>query len=383
LKIAIVTQSYYPKPGGVTEVAHYTARYLREKGHLVKIITTNYSTHDPEYEDVIRIGRNILVPANGALVNVTVGLGLKKKLRAIFEKYKFDIIQTHCALVPTLPLLAIKAALPGQKLVGTFHAAAKSNFAYWLFQKPLDKRARKLDKRIAVSRSAMLFAAKYFPGEYEIVPNGIDCRRFNPEVQPLEQFDDGAFNILYVGRMDRRKGVSYLLRAIPKIQKSIKRKVRLILVGEGRIRKLFCQRPIRTNGAEIYYAGRVSPELLPRYYRSASIFCSPAIGQESFGIVLLEAMASGVPVVTSDITGYRNVVTHLKNGILVPPKNPGKLAEAIIELAEDINLKDKLISEGRAKALTYDWPVVTDMLERVFKKTMGLVEQKDKIHQVV
>ena len=132
-----------------------------------------------------------------------------------------------------------------------------------------------------------------------------------------------------------------------------------------------------------YYAGRVSPELLPRYYRSASIFCSPATGQESFGIVLLEAMASGIPVVASDIPGYRNVVTHLKNGILVPPKNPGKLAEAIIELAEDINLKDKLISEGRAKALTYDWPVVTDMLERVFKKTKGLVEQKDKIHQVV
>lgn len=383
MRIAIVTQSYYPKPGGVTEVAHHTAELLMEKGHYVKIITTRYNGREPEDENVIRIGRNLLVPVNGAWVNVTAGIGLTKRLARIFDEENFDIIQTHCALVPTLPLLTLKAARMDQKIVGTFHAAAEKNLAYRIFQKTLNKRAQRLDRRIAVSESAMRFAARYFPGEYQIIPNGIDCSRFKPSNEPIDRYKDGSFNILYVGRMDKRKGVSFLLRAIPSIQKSLKKKVRLILVGEGKLRKMFCKRPLRMNGAEVIFVGRVPPEELPRYYRTADIFCSPAIGQESFGIVLLEAMASGTPVVASDISGYRNVITAEKDGLLVPPKDSQALAEAIIRLARDDELKSTLASAGREKALTFDWHIVVDMFENIFLETVESKVQEKTAYQVV
>ncbi len=383
MRIAIVTQSYYPRPGGVTEVAHYTARHLKEKGHLVKIITTRYNSEKRNESDVIRIGRNMLVPVNGAWVNVTVGIGLKKRLREIFESYEFDIIQTHCALVPTLPLLSIKAVLPWQKLIGTFHAAAEKNIAYRIFQGALNRRAMRFDRRIAVSDAAMRFAAKYFPGEYTIVPNGIDCDRFNPANEAIEKYRDGSFNILYVGRMDKRKGVSYLLKALPIVQRNMKKKVRLILVGEGKLRRVFCQRPLRMNGAEVIFTGRVSPEDLPRYYRTADLFCSPATGQESFGIVLLEAMASGVTVVASDIPGYRQVINNGIDGILVPPRDPRLLAKAILDVAGDEAFNAQLSKAGREKALTYDWKIVVDMLEKIFMETLGLQTQAKKTQQVV
>ena len=110
MKVGIVTQSYYPKPGGVTEVVHHTANELRAKGHTVTIITTCYNRKEKKESGIIRIGRNMLVPMNGAWVNITTGIGLKKKLEEIFHEGAFDIIQTHCPLVPTLPLLSI--ALP-------------------------------------------------------------------------------------------------------------------------------------------------------------------------------------------------------------------------------------------------------------------------------
>ncbi|UCF06700.1 MAG: glycosyltransferase family 4 protein [bacterium] len=371
MRIGIVTQSYYPKPGGVTEVAHYTALGLRSRGHHVTIITTRYSRNDRGDSGIIRIGRNIIVPVNGAWVNVTAGIGLKRMLAGIFRREAFDIIQTHCPLVPTLPLLTLEAATVDQRIVGTFHATAESNIAYRLFRRALDRRAQRLDLRLAVSEPARRFAHKYFPGRYTVIPNGIDCERFNPNPAPVSNPEDTAIGILYVGRMDKRKGLPYLLRAIPIAQNRLKRKIRLTIVGEGRLRRLLLPKPLDLSGAEIRFCGRVHPRDLPQYYRSADIFCSPATGQESFGIVLLEAMASGVPVIASNIPGFRMVVTHRKDGLLVTPKSPTAIAEAIVELAEDNRLAENLRIQGRETAKRYDWPVVIDELERTFLQLLG------------
>jgi phosphatidylinositol alpha-mannosyltransferase len=366
LRIGIVTQSYYPKPGGVTEVVHYSARELRRLGHHVTIITTNYSGGAEEYPGVRRIGRNMLVPVNGAWVNVTVALRMRQKLERIFREEEFDIIQTHCPLVPTLPLTALRAARSDQKIVGTFHAAAEGNSLYRIFRDVLAPRAQRLDARIAVSEPARTFASLYFPGRYEIVPNGIDCDRFSPSVSPIEKPDEGSIRILYVGRMDQRKGVPYLLKAIPLAQKRLDRRIELVLIGEGRMRSIFFPKPLRLHGAEIRSVGRVDPELLPRYYRSADIFCSPATGRESFGIVLLEAMASGVPVIASDIPGYRRIITHGVDGLLTLPKEPEALADAIVSLGSSRSYRNELGSRGRKKALQYDWPIIAKRLEEIF-----------------
>jgi phosphatidylinositol alpha-mannosyltransferase len=374
MKIGIVTQSYYPKPGGVTEVAHFTAQELRRRGHHVTIITTHFGAGEPETPDTIRIGRNVLVPVNGAWVNMTVGMRLRDQLSRVFEREQFDIIHAHCPLVPTLPLMSLEAVSPAQKIIGTFHAAADRNFMYSLFRRPLSRRAARLDCRLAVSEAARRFVSMYFPGDYEIVPNGVDCDRFRPDREPIEQFKDGRLNVLFVGRLDKRKGVPYLCSAIPKIAEALSGRVRFIIVGEKGLRMLLCPRPMNLRGAEIVWAGRVDPKLLPRYYATADVFCSPAVGQESFGIVLLEAMASGVPIVASDIPGYRTVVVPGYEGLLVPPKSPDDLADAIVALGRDEVLRRRLGTRGREKALRYDWPVVVRGLEAIYHRVLGMEE---------
>ena len=371
MKIGIVTQSYYPKPGGVTEVVHYTAKGLRRLGHDVTIITTRYGACPIKEPGVIRIGRNILFPANGAWTNVTAGWRLGRQLEEIFRRERFDIIQTHCPLVPTLPALTLLADRSESRLVGTFHAAAERNMLYALLRPLVEWGARNLDHRIAVSEPCRDFAAKYFPGEYEIIPNGIDSGRFNPGIAPVEGLRDGKLNILFVGRMDRRKGLPYLFRALPLIQRCIPRLVRLILVGEGSLRRKVMPRPISLGGAEIMPVGRVDAELLPRYYASADIFCAPATGRESFGIVLLEAMAAGIPLVASDIPGFRKVITGGKDGFLVAPGSPEEIADAVVRIASDPEMAARMTAAGREKALEYDWSLVTARLEKSFLRVLG------------
>lgn len=382
MKIGIVTQSYYPKPGGVTEVVAHSARELRRRGHDVVIITTSYSGREEQEAGTIRIGRNMLLPVNGAWVNVTAGFGLKRQLRSIFEREMFDVVHTHCPLVPTLPILTLQINGFGHKTIGTFHATAERHIGYALFRRPLSRLAARLDARIAVSPSAERFAGRYFPGRYEIVPNGIDCERFNPHIPPIERWRDGRLNVLFVGRMDRRKGLPNLFSALSLAQKESKRGIRLILVGEGKLRKMLIPKPLDFHGAEIIAVGRVDPALIPRYYVTADIFCSPATGQESFGIVLLEAMASGVPVIASDIPGFQHVVTHGREGFLVPPHTPRAIADAILELGSDPSLGEKLGKRGREKALSYNWSTVADSLERILRRVTGEVEEEIKhIHQ--
>lgn len=367
MKIAVVSQSYYPRPGGVTEVVHFTARELRRLGHDVTIITTHYSGAEVDDPNVIRIGHNVLVPVNGAWVNMTVGFGLRGQLRRIFERERFDIIHAHCPLVPTLPLLSLETAPPGQKIVGTFHAAADRNLLYWLFRGPLSKRAARLDRRMAVSEAARTFVNHYFPGDFEIVPNGIDCTRFRPGLEPIARYRDERINVLFVGRMDPRKGVPYLCKAMPRIARDLGGKVRFLIVGEKGLRSLMCPKPLDLHGGEIVWVGRVPAEELPRYYATADVFCSPATGQESFGIVLLEAMATGVPVVASDIPGYRTVLAPAREGLLVPPKDPGEIARAIVTLARDAPLRKELGLRGRETALRYDWPIVVRRIEEIYR----------------
>lgn len=375
MKIGIVTQSYYPKPGGVTEVVHYTAAELRRMGHDVTIITTRYGPGRRKEPGIIRIGRNILVPANGAWTNVTAGWRLRHKLEEIFRREKFDIIQTHCPLVPTLPALTLLADRSGAKLYGTFHAAAEKNAIYAILRPLVEWGAQNLDHRMAVSEPCRDYVSKYFPGEYEIIPNGIDSKRFHPCIAPVEGLRDGKLNILFVGRMDRRKGLPNLFKALPIIQKSIPRLVRLILVGEGSLRRKVMPRPLSLGGAEIIHVGRIDADLLPRYYASADIFCAPATGRESFGIVLLEAMAAGIPIVASDIPGFRRVVTSGKDGLLVAPGSPAEIADAVTRIASDPSMAARMTAAGRETALEYDWSSVTSRLEASFMRLLGTEEK--------
>jgi phosphatidylinositol alpha-mannosyltransferase len=364
MKVVQISQSYYPRPGGVTEHVEHVSRELRRRGHEVTIVTSNFGNRRRTDDGVVRLGKNILLPINGAWVNTTIGWNLQRDLSRVFRALQPDIIHTHCPLVPTLPLMSLTTAPESCRVLGTFHAAAERSLGYQLFRDPLRKLAARLDTRIAVSEAARALALSYFPSDYVIVPNGVDCHRFSPRHEPLESFTDDAFNILFVGRMDKRKGLKYLFRAVTLASRRTSRRLRLIVVGDDGFRRHLLPTP--PSRVEVVFTGVVDRDLLPRYFASGHMFCSPATDRESFGIVLLEAMASGLPIVGTAIQGYLTILRDQWNALVVPPREPLPLCDAILRLVEDETLRWKLRNNGLALADTYRWERVVDRLEAVY-----------------
>jgi phosphatidyl-myo-inositol alpha-mannosyltransferase len=272
--------------------------------------------------------------------------------------------------------------------VGTFHASSypgiysTSNLAYastYPFLRPL---FRRLTGCIAVSTAALQFVSRYFPGNYQVIPNGVNLERFGPQVAPLPQFMDGKRNILFVGRFEKRKGAKYLLRAIPRIREWFPQ-TRFIFVGEGRLRLGFQRYVERQGWQNVVFTGYVSDEDLPHYFASAHVFCSPATGGESMGIVLLEAMASGKPIVASNINGYATVVSNEVDGLLTTPRNSEELAWAIEQLLGHEQLRQQFIHAGLHKARDYAWPRVAESVlefyyELLEKRGKGPLRQKSR-----
>jgi phosphatidylinositol alpha-mannosyltransferase len=368
MNIVIVSQSYYPRPGGVTEHVHHTALELRRRGHDVTIVTANFGNGTDPDPNVIHLGRNVLVPINGAWVNMTVGPSLSRRLRHILEKLEPDIIHTHCPLAPTLPLMTLHVASGIAPVIGTFHAAARRSLGYSVFRDQLARSVEKLHVRIAVSRAALDLANAYFPGSFTLIPNGVDCNRFSTSVLPFPGLRDGAFNILYVGRLDKRKGVKYLLRAAAAVGRDTPERTRLVIVGDDGPRRHLLPRV--SKDIEIVFTGAVPKEVLPRYFASGDVLCSPAVDRESFGIVLLEGMASGLPVVATSIPGYLTVLRDRWNSLVVPPRNPGALARAIIEIRNDAELRRTLRRNGTAYARRFHWEGIVSNLESVYMHTL-------------
>jgi len=230
---------------------------------------------------------------------------------------------------------------------------------------------RKLDGKIAVSKPAMEFARGHFPGYYNIIPNGVDLDHFSPDVSPIDEFCDGKLNILFVGRLEKRKGLNYLLEAFEQVKQEISDS-RLIIVGPGtRLRRKYEKQVRRSGLKDVVFVGFVSYDELPRYYKTADVFCAPATGRESFGIILLEAMAAGKPIVASNIEGYASVVTHGVDGLLVPPEDKESLAQALISLLTDQSLRQEMGAKGRAKALEYSWEHVARNVLDYYVRVLG------------
>lgn len=368
MKVGIVTQSFTPNSGVAEHVVH-TAKEMEKMGIDVSVITANFQgENDDRGLKVFRVGQDVNIPANGTFANLTVGYKLGEKLKRIFDREKFDLIHVHCPLDPILPIWAVR--MFQGPIVGTFHTYMKSNLAYDVIKETFDPYFNKLAGRIAVSKPAEKFIAQYFYANYRIIPNGVDINRFNPDLKPIEKFDDDTFNILFVGRLDPRKGLKYLLQAFSIIY-GHDPNVRLIVVGKGIMSEYYKMFLLKDLEDKVYFEGYVSAEKIPNYYATADVYCSPATHGESFGIVLLEAMASGKPVVASSNEGYKQVLSS-KEGILVEPKNVVQIAKAIITLMDDKQKRKQLGAAGRKKAEKYSWKNVTrkivDYYREVLKK---------------
>lgn len=373
LRIAIVSQAFHPAVGGVTEHVVGTARALRARGHRVTVITSRFTGPDADNTrdglHVVRLGRNLIVPYNGAENNLTVGWNLGGRLDRLFAPdgvRAFDVVHVHCPVSPLLPLLASEAAERARiPIVGTFHTASDSARMLRLFRGVLLPYARRLAHSIAVSEAARDYAARYFVRPETVIPNGVDLERFRPGGPRLARYDDGVPNILFVGRFDPRKGLPELLRACDRLARD-GRAFRLILVGDGGLRADVERLSRGALEGRVHFEGRVAHDQLPEYYATADLFCSPARGGESFGMVLLEAMALGVPVVATDLPGHRCVVTPDHDGLLVPRRDEGALAAALARLLDDPAERRRLGANGIRSASHFDWKDIAARLEAIF-----------------
>jgi len=242
----------------------------------------------------------------------------------------------------------------------------RRSIGYAVFRRPLGAYRRKLSGAIAVSEPAKAFASRYFGGEYRIIPNGVDLRRFSPRVAPHEALRDGTFNILYVGRLDPRKGLPVLFRAFAELAAAYGDGVRLVVVGDGPLRRKLRAMVPSAARDRVWMTGPVARDLLPRFYAGSHVVCSPALGGESFGIVLLEAMASGVPVVASAIPGYRAVLSNGLHGLLTEPGSARSLLSALELLLRDEGLRREMGEAARLHASKYSWDAVAEATEQFF-----------------
>jgi phosphatidylinositol alpha-mannosyltransferase len=360
MKIALVSPYDFAHPGGVINHIRALDEEFTRLGHDVRIIApASRGKVAALGSRFIQIGKPRPIPASGSISRISLSLHLAPDIKAVLKREQFDVVHLHEPFMPMLCSAVLRFSSGIN--VGTFHAYSGSP-GYEL-GRPfttilLKRRNRKLAGRIAISASAKAYASKYVAGEFTIIPNGVDLRRFHPGVKPMPGYDDGKINILFVGRLEKRKGANYLLNAYARLKKEHPN-IRLIIVGPGvNLRRRYELKVRLSRLKDVVFTGGVSYEDLPRYYQTADIFCAPATGKESFGIVLLEAMALGKPIVASSIEGYSSVVTHGEQGLLVSPKNSKALAEALERLVNNTALRCRLGANGLLAVRNYDWPLV-------------------------
>ena len=365
MKIALVSPYDFSVPGGVnSHIAHLAENFV-DLGHQVRIVAPASRPRETA-PGVIVVGRPIGVPAGGSVARIALSLRLAPQVKRVLADEEFDVVHIHEPFTPFLPVQFLRYS--DAINVATFHAARERGSSRWYAygRRVLRRGFRRLDGKIAVSLPAMRLVSRYFPGYFNIIPNGVDVAHFSAPVGPLPQYCDGKLNVLFVGRPEPRKGLAFLLRAFVRVKAEVPN-ARLLVVGAGNFDRY--RRSMEQAGVpDIDFVGWVTYEDLARYHRAAHVFCAPATGYESQGIVLLEAMAAGTPIVASNVEGYASVLTHSVEGLLVLPKETGALAEALIQLLKDEETRKAMGERGRLRAQEYSW-------ERISQRVLSYYER--------
>jgi len=374
-KIGLVSEYFYPHLGGVTEHVYHYALELVKRGFEVVILTgyrgTTPSVPLPQGLKVLHLGWSMPIFSNESFGKVTVGFNLKKKVKEVLAREKFDLIHIHSPVMPVLPLLFQQYT--DTVTIGTFHTYFDSIIYYKIFKKYAQAFLDALDGIIAVSPSCIEAMEKYFHAEYTVIPNGVDTSFFSNPTGKIAKYDDGSPTILFLGRLDPRNGLDNLLEAFPHVLQAIPQ-ARLLILGDGPLRAVYENKVKNLIGKNIFFEGLISNER-PEYFATSQVFCYPAT-KASFGITLLESMAAGTPLVATDNKGFRDLIQNGVNGLLVPPENPHALAGALLRVLQDQTLARRLSQNGREMVKKYSWSQVTDQIlayyNQVFMQKRGI-----------
>jgi phosphatidyl-myo-inositol alpha-mannosyltransferase len=372
MKIGIVVPFSWSFWGGVVEHAESQAAALRDLGHDVRLIMGNdppgqftralhprVGRHGNPPPEVIPIGRSVIVPANGSLPNIVLSPRAFFRIRRVLDRERFDVLHLHEPMTPATctAVLAI-ATVP---MVATFHASGE--LGWMRLGKPVwGFLIERLDHRIAVSERARESAARWLPGEYEVIPNGV---LIPEQAQPGGR----EHRVVFAGRQEPRKGLQVLLRAWPEIRRRTGARLTVAGADPLAVRLLLARLRLPDEGIDV--VGFLSQDELTRALLDAKAFVAPSLGGESFGMALTRAFACATPVVASDIPGYREVLTP-ETSLAVPPGDVDALADAVTKLATDEPLRLELGVAAREEALArYDWRDVARRLEAVYERIAG------------
>jgi phosphatidylinositol alpha-mannosyltransferase len=325
-------------------------------GSFTRVLHPRHGRHGKPPADVIPIGRSVIVPANGALPNIILSPAAVPRIKKVLERERFDVLHLHEPMTPVVCTAVLAwARCP---VVATFHASGGLGWLHagrpaWGFL------MERIDYRIAVSDAARDSAARWFPGNYELIPNGV--------LIPDHAEAGGRENrIVFVGRHDPRKGMPVLLRAWPEIHRRTGARLRLIGADPLMVRLTLSRAGVSEDGIDAL--GFLSQEDLTDELLSAKALVAPSLGGESFGMVLTRAFACATPVVASDITGYRDVMTD-ETGLLVPPDDPAALAGAVSDLLVDEPRRQQFGESARRLAQErYSWDDIARRLSAIYEE---------------
>jgi phosphatidylinositol alpha-mannosyltransferase len=364
MRVALVCPYSWDRFGGVQTHVRELAGVLSERGHET-IVIAPASSGDLELAAldggprVVIAGRAIRIPANGSIATLSFGPRVAGAVRSTLEDFAPDVVHVHEPLIPSLSMLAVLGT--DAPVVGTWHAATDASFGYRAAKPVLQKVVRRVTVRTAVSDAARHLASRYFPGRYELTPNGVDTKRF-ADAAPLDL--GGGRKVLFFGRIERRKGLDVLIQAMTRVRDL---DVTLVIGGTGP-HDARCRRLARQLQIDATWLGRVDDADVPSLYSAADVYCAPGLGGESFGIVLVEAMAAGAPVVCSDLSGFRAVAGGA--AILVPPGEPGPLADALRNVLTDDDTAGRMRAMSRRLAGGFDWPRLAAGVEALYERAL-------------
>jgi phosphatidylinositol alpha-mannosyltransferase len=359
LKILVVSPYDLSIAGGVTSHVNQVVKQFRRMGHEALLLGPASGALKPD-RFTLRMGGTIRFFSPGDAASVNLNPFIVRRVREFLAEREFDVFHLHEPFVPFLGPAFLKLG-KGVK-VGTYHAWRIGPHWPYILALPLVRFWNtRLDGRVAVSEWSRQTVSRYVPGDYQIIPNGIEFSRFaTPGPQP-QKFRDSDPTILYVGRLEPRKGVEYLIRAFSRIKAELPR-ARLVIVGEGGLRPR-CEKLVRKLKLEdVHFEGYVPGPLLPGFFQRADLVCVPSTGNESFGIVVLEAMAAGTPVVASRIDGFRTLVEDRRTGVFATPRDPESFAEAALDVLGSGEFRQELIENAQEKAQRFDWENVAGQL---------------------
>jgi phosphatidyl-myo-inositol alpha-mannosyltransferase len=377
VKIGIVVPFSWSFWGAVVEHAELQADALRARGHDVRLIMGNdppgqftralhprVGRHGDPPPEVIPIGRSVIVPANGSLPNIVLSPRAFFRIRRVLERERFDVLHLHEPMTPVTCIAVL--AIATTPMVATHHASGDLAWMHigkriWGFL------ADRLDHRIAVSERAAASAARWLPGEYEVIPNGVLIPN---EANP----GDREHRVVFAGRHEPRKGLHVLLRAWPEIRRRTGARLTVAGADPLAVRLLLTRLRVPEDGIDV--VGFLSQEDLTDTLLGAKALVAPSLGGESFGMVLTRAFACATPVVASDIPGYRDVITP-ETAIGVPPEDPAALADAVSGLLENEPLRRALGEAARREAIAhYAWSDVARRLEGVYERIVDRVPER-------